>query len=349
MAWTISVAAGEKQGLGTPASFTSRGVNNGGNPDVAGMPADPNALPNLRPDITGSGVDIKSVRSHGPGITNVAGTVPVFVGSNDTTTIPPAYLPFYTTSQGTSFSCPQVSGVVALMLEANPMLTPDEVVTLLRQTSTPMPYEEKVVGTGYVDAHNVVRAVMGLAAVAHPANLFPVTTGSGGPQVVDPAGDQFGTDAQDILSAQYTYDPVANQIVYTMTLTDMSTTTPNMHWIQEATFKNPADPNAPATLLYITAGIDDPIGPTFSYGTITNENGVNTQTDLGAADSGEIVGNKIIIRLSVDKVNAAVGYNVVGTTATSTQAIAQVVIGALGSGLLLAADVATGSDFTIAP
>ena len=349
MAWTISVAAGEKQGFGTPASFTSRGVNNGGNPDVAGMPADPNALPNLRPDITGSGVDIKSVRSHGPGITNVAGTIPVFVGSNDLTTIPPAYLPFYTTSQGTSFSCPQVSGVVALMLEANPQLTPDDVVTLLRQTATPMPYEQKVVGSGYVDAHNVVRAVMGLSAVAHPANLFPPPAGSGGPQVVDPAGDQLGTDAQDILSAQYAYDPVANQLVYTMTLTDMSTTTPNMHWIQEANFKNPADPNAPTTLLYITAGIDDPTGATYGYGTITNENGVNTQTDLGAADSGEIVGNKIIIRLSVAKVNAAVGYNVVGTTATSTQVIAQIVIGALGSGLLFPADVATGSDFTIAP
>ena len=122
-----------------------------------------------------------------------------------------------------------------------------------------------------------------------------------------------------------------------------------MHWIQEANFKNPADPNAPTTLLYITAGIDDPLGPTFSYGTITNENGVNTQTDLGAADSGEIIGNKIIIRLSVAKVNAAVGYNVVGTTATSTQVIAQIVIGALGSGLLFPADVATGSDFTVAP
>ena len=43
--------------------------------------------------------------------------------------------------------------------------------------------------------------------------------------------------------------------------------------------------------------------------------------------------------------NAAVGYNVVGTTATSTQAIAQVVIGALGGGLLLAADVADYFSF----
>ena len=347
MAWTISVAAGEKQGFGTPADFSSLGVNNGGNPDVAGMPADPNAPPNLRPDITGSGVDIKSVRSHGPGLTNYAGTVPVFVGANDATTIPPAYLPFYTTSRGTSFSCPQVTGVVALMLEANPQLTPDDVVTLLRQTATPMPYEPRKVGAGYVDAHNAVRAVMGLAAVAHPANLFP-PVGPAGPQIIDPAGDQLGTDAQDLLSGEYKYDAAANQIVFTLAMTSLSTTTTNMHWIQELNFKNPADPNAPTTLLYVTTAIDDPVtGPQFSYGTIANTSGVNVQTDLGATDSGQIVGNQIIVRLSVDKINAAVGYNIVGTTATGTQAIAQVVIGALGGGLLLPADLGTGSDFKI--
>ncbi len=349
MAWTISVAAGEKQGFGTPAGFSSRGVNNGGNADVAGMPADPNAPVNLRPDITGSGVDIKSVRSHGPGVTNVAGTIPIFVGANDLTTIPPAYLPYYTTSQGTSFSCPQVSGVVALMLEANPQLTPDDVVTLLRQTATPMPYEQRVVGSGYVDAHNAVRLAMGLSQVAHPANLFP-PVGPAGPQIIDPTGDQLGTDSQDITSAAYKYDATTNEVVFTMTMKDMSTANTNMHWIQEATFKDPNNVAAPTTLLYVTTAIDDPVnGPAFSYGTITNTGGVNVQNDLGAADSGQIVGNQIIIRLSVNKLNAAVGYDVMGTTATGTQVIAQIEIGALGSGLFFPADSGTGANFKIEP
>ena len=158
--WVISVAAGEKRGLGTPAGFSSRGNDNGTGTDTPGQPADADALPNLRPDIMGSGVDIKSTRSKAPGVTNVAGTIPIFVGANDLSTIPPAFLPYYTTSQGTSFSTPQVSGVVALMMEANPLLTPDEVVTILRQTANPMPYEERVVGAGYVDAHNAVRAAL---------------------------------------------------------------------------------------------------------------------------------------------------------------------------------------------
>ena len=346
MAWTISVAAGEKQGLGTPADFSSRGQNNGGNPDVAGMPANPSAAPNLRPDIIGSGVDIKSVRSHGPGLTNVAGSVPLFVGANDLTTIPPGYLPFYTTSQGTSFSCPQVSGVVALMLEANPRLTPDDVVTILRQTATPMPYTEKVVGAGYVDAHNAVRTVMNLSAIAHPANLFP---SGNGPQIIDTAGDEFGTGAQDILSAQYSYDGANNQIVYTMTLADLSTLTTNMAWLQESDFKSSSDPNAPITTIYVSASIGATGTPTFEYGDIVLSNNVRNQTSLGNVDSAEIRGNQIIIRLSVDKINAVVGYNIAGTTSTSTQALAQLLIGANGGGLLLAADTAAGSDFVIAP
>src|SRR5687767_458405 len=178
--------------------------------DIAGQPADPEVAPNLRPDITGSGVDIKSARSKAPGVTNIAGTIPIFVGANDLSTIPPAFLPYYTTSQGTSFSTPQVSGIVALMLEANPLLTPDQVVTLLRQTATPMPYEERVVGAGYVDAHNAVRAAMSLAAVPHPANLFPQP---GGPEIRDAADDQFGTTAQDIREGDFAYDSATNQLV----------------------------------------------------------------------------------------------------------------------------------------
>src|SRR5687768_16274150 len=171
--WVISVAAAEKQGYGTPAGFSSRGNDNGTGSDTAGQPADETIAPNLRPDITGSGVDIKSARSKAPGVTNVAGTIPVFVGANDLSTIPPALLPYYTTSQGTSFSTPQVSGIVALMLEAYPLLTPDEIVTILRQTATPMPYEQRVVGAGYVDAHNAVRTALQMSMVPHPANLFP--------------------------------------------------------------------------------------------------------------------------------------------------------------------------------
>ncbi len=346
--WTLSVAAGEKQGLGTPADFSSRGVNNGGNSDVTTSPADPNAAPNLRPDITAPGVDIKSARSKGVGVVPVAGTVPIFVGGNDLTTIPPAFLPYYTTSQGTSFACPHVTGVVALMLEANPLLTPAQVITILRQTANPMPYEERVVGAGYVDAHNAVRVALGLAQVPHHFNLFPTP---GGPEITDLSNDQLGTGAQDILSADYAYDAVNRQIVYTLTLADLSLRNANMQWTQSHIFK--ASPADAGTTIFVTTSISETGAVAYEYGKIALlPTGTRNQTTLGAADSGVINGNQIIVRLSVDKLSqvAALGYDVVGKTSTSTGVIAQILIGTSASGgLLLAADTASGADFRVEP
>jgi serine protease AprX len=339
MPWTISVAAGEKQGLGSPADFSSRGVDNGtSGADVAGMPADPTLAPNLRPDITAPGVDIKSARMKGVGVVNTAGTLPVFVGSNDATTIPPAYLPYYTTSQGTSFACPHISGVVALMIEANPLLTPDDVVTILRQTATPMPYEQRVVGAGYVDAHNAVRASMSLSPVAHPFDLMP---SSDGPEIVDPAGDQFGTAAQDIRSVDFAYDAGANQIVYTLTLADASARTQNSFWTISSVFNG--------VTVYVSASETETGDMAYEYGHFaTLPNGTPNQTSDGTPDSAAIVGNQIVIRLGVDKVNAIAGTNVVGTTSTTTSANAQILVGTSATGgLLLNSDSATGRDFVV--
>lgn len=337
MPWTISVAAGEKQGLGSPAGFSSRGVNNGDGTDVAGQPADPEALPNLRPDITAPGVDIKSARMKGAGLTNTLGTVPIL--GNDLTTIPPAFLPYYTTSQGTSFACPHVSGVVALMLEAKPTLTPDEVVTILRETANPMPFEERVVGAGYVDAHNAVRRVMGLSAVAHPFDLMP---GPDTPEIVDAMADHFGTDAQDIRSVDFAYDAANRQIVYTLEVSSLAATTPNMRWTIVSKFGG--------TEVWVSASIDE-TATSYRYGRITIlATGTRNQQNIGPADSGQMTGNKIVIRLSVDKINAIpdVGGDIVGTTSTGTQAQAQVLFGtSVSGGLLLNSDSGSGKDFKV--
>ena len=337
--WVISVAAGEKRGLGTPADFSSRGNDNGTGTDVAGQPADPNAAPNLRPDITGSGVDIKSTRSKAPGVTNVAGSLPIFVGANDLSTIPPAYLPYYTTSQGTSFSTPQVTGVIALLMEANPLLTPDEVITILRQTANPMPYQERVVGAGYVDAHNAVRAALALSGVSHPANLF-LSVDPNAPTIVDVRDDQLGTTAQDIVEARFKYNAATNQIIYTLTVADLSVRTPNMRWNLTSAFGQ--------TQIFVTASVDE-TATTYEYGKITTlATGTQNQETIGTVDSGEIIGNQIIIKLGLDKINVAVGSNVLGTTSTGTQAKSQILIGSsLSGGLLLNSDSATGANFDV--
>jgi serine protease AprX len=74
--------------------------------------------------------------------------------------IPVNYLPFYTQISGTSMATPHVAGVVALMLDADPTLSADEVKQILVDTASRMPgYEEWQAGAGYVNAYAAVDKV----------------------------------------------------------------------------------------------------------------------------------------------------------------------------------------------
>jgi serine protease AprX len=60
---------------------------------------------------------------------------------------------YYTTSSGTSFAAPHVAGVVALMLQARPDLTPAAIKRLLQATATPaLERDRSEVGAGLLDA-----------------------------------------------------------------------------------------------------------------------------------------------------------------------------------------------------
>ncbi len=69
----------------------------------------------------------------------------------------------YGTTNGTSFSAPLVTGVVALMLEANPRLTPIQVRDILRATASQASAPDNRLGWGIVNADAAV--ARGLAAV----------------------------------------------------------------------------------------------------------------------------------------------------------------------------------------
>lgn len=331
--WVISVAAGTKQGLGTPADFSSRGEDDGTGTDVAGQPADPAAPPNFRPDLTAPGEDIKSARAVSVGLTNTAGTL---IG-NDVNSIPPAFLVHYTTSQGTSFAAPHVSGVVALMLEANPALTPDDVVTILRGAATPMePFTERVVGAGYLDAHNAVRAAVGFAGVDHPFDLTHVPG-----DITDPEGDNSGTTAHDVLDGGFGFDDSTGEITFEMTVADIAPGDTNHRWTMEFVVGGATVfVGAERTLL----------GDEFEWGTVAPDpnTGVNTQTNRGQPDSAVIEGNTIRWRLAAQRVSDALGFDVVGEKGSAIAANAWTLIGtSFTGGLLLRADVGLGADFVI--
>ena len=131
--WVIGVAAGNKDGR-TLASFSSRGI--------------PGSSV-YHPTITAPGVDIVSTRAPNS-------LLPV-LGVIDDINIRPAWIPYYTTMSGTSMATPHISGVIALLLEANPNLTPDQIKSTLIKTATPMAgYQQFEVGAGYVNAYAAV-------------------------------------------------------------------------------------------------------------------------------------------------------------------------------------------------
>jgi serine protease AprX len=134
--WVIGVAAGNKDGA-TLADFSSRGI-----------PGDPV----YQPTITAPGVDIVAARALTGLITPLGAPSDVSLGADAVR---------YTTMSGTSMATPHVAGVVALMLEANPSLTPGGIRDALRATATPMDAAPHEAGAGYVDALAAVTRVQG--------------------------------------------------------------------------------------------------------------------------------------------------------------------------------------------
>ncbi len=146
--WVVLAAAGNK--TANLANFSSRGLEgNGGSVVIDGESfqwVD-------RPTVATPGVDVVSARaSTGDTWTDIADE-----------TIPAGFRPFYTTLSGTSMAAPHLSGIVALMLEANPQLGWSDVKRILQKTATNLPGDEAwETGAGYANAHAAVAMARGL-------------------------------------------------------------------------------------------------------------------------------------------------------------------------------------------
>src|SRR5215831_3789015 len=140
--WVICTGSANKQGK--LSTFSSRGAP---------------AYGAFHPTLVAPGENVVSARA--TGVNFVAGTglaTGLASAANDLTNIPSQYLAHYTMSSGTSFAAPHVSGTIALMLEANPTLTPDQIKSILQDTATPMlGYSSYEVGAGYLNAYGAVQ------------------------------------------------------------------------------------------------------------------------------------------------------------------------------------------------
>lgn len=148
--WVVTVAAGDKQGR--LADFSSRGEDGrGGSVVIDGE----TFTWEDRPTVTAPGVDIYSARA------STADGLDLLSIEQTIAEIGPAYAPYYMKLSGTSMAAPHISGIVALMLEANPSLDWRDVKRILQETATNIPGRAAwEAGAGYVNAHAAVQAAL---------------------------------------------------------------------------------------------------------------------------------------------------------------------------------------------
>ena len=188
------------------------------------------------PTVVSPGSYIASARAL-TGVATDANSTPLdLTDPNNPRIVPVEWTQYYTVALGTSMAAPHLAGTVALMLEANPALTPDQVADLIASSATPMPgCAVADCGSGYLNALSAVQAAMAARNHAPVASLTATPTSGAAPlQVtlsgagtIDPDGDAIaayewdfdGDGAIDSTSAASTTDHVYGAGVHRATLT----------------------------------------------------------------------------------------------------------------------------------
>jgi len=156
--WVLTVGASStggtpERGDDTIANFSSRG------PTYVDWTA--------KPDLVAPGTGIVSMLA--PGSTLEATKTQFSLPG----TVATASLPYLSLS-GTSMAAPVVAGTVALMLQANPALTPNAVKAILEYTAQQYPgYNALTQGAGFLNAVGAVRLAK-FYATARPGDVIPV-------------------------------------------------------------------------------------------------------------------------------------------------------------------------------
>jgi serine protease AprX len=147
--WVLTVGASSHMGTidrsdDTVAVFSSRG---------------PGAIDaSAKPDLVAPGVGIESLSDPASAMyTSMASSL--LPG-----TIPTSYLPYLSLS-GTSMATPVVSGTIALMLQANPSLTPNAVKAILQYTAQVYPsWDPLTEGAGFLNTQGAVELARAFTA-----------------------------------------------------------------------------------------------------------------------------------------------------------------------------------------
>jgi serine protease AprX len=160
------------------------------------------------PTLVAPGSFIASARALTGVVTDANSTPFDLTDPNAPRVVPAQWTPYYTVALGTSMAAPHLAGTVALMLEANPALTPDQVAQIVASTATPMPgCPVANCGSGYLNALAAVQA--SLAAVNHAPVAALSASPASGAAPLDTTLSAAGTtdpDGDAIASYRWDYD-----------------------------------------------------------------------------------------------------------------------------------------------
>jgi serine protease AprX len=178
----LAVGAEDHQGTTSIADDTVADFTSGGNAQ-------------RRPDLLAPGKSVVSLRVRGSYVdrTHPEGLVTGNVSGR------------FFRGSGTSQAAAVMSGVAALLLDARPSLTPDQVRSVLTSTARRLHHRNPAMGAGLVDVRAAITAARtGRHLDAHPAAGLPHSTGTGsleesrgGEHVVDPTTGDVLTGEND--------------------------------------------------------------------------------------------------------------------------------------------------------
>jgi serine protease AprX len=187
--WVIGVAAGTKEG--GLASFSSRGIpadERLSNSD----PLDDFDAPTITAPGTGREFESNAAKFSAAYVSTRSTSNLTANGTTDDAELAPGEIPFYTQISGTSMATPYVAGVIALMLDADPALSPDEIKQIITETATRMPgYADHEVGAGYINAYAAVDKVFNRT---RPYNAFNNPNFNATYTISGPAPEAFHMD-----------------------------------------------------------------------------------------------------------------------------------------------------------
>lgn len=216
----------------------------------------------------------------------------------------------YESVSGTSFSCPLTAGVCALILSANPSLTPFQVRDALRNTANNAINPNKYYGWGIVNALNAVnyyRAVIThtpLGDTENEAGPYPVTATITSQMTLVPDSIRLIYGVGNALDQTITMNPTGTPNQYTASIPSMGSNVTIGYYVEVVNTQgihSTAPSNAPAMFYSFHVGADI-VAPVIVHSPLGDQGLSSWPPDVTADVTDNLIVDSVIVEFLVNSV-----------------------------------------------